>query len=57
MAIEQRELEPEMVPIAARCYRGCGTRAVLTDGFSAFCAKCALAMLEAEVVRRSKLAA
>ena len=57
MAIEQSELEPEMVPIAARCYRGCGTRAVLTDGFSAFCAKCALTMLEAEVVRRSKLAA
>jgi len=57
MAIEQSELEVEMVPIADRCYRGCGTRAVLVDRFSAFCAKCALAMLEAEVVRRSTLAA
>ena len=57
MTIEPSELEPEMVPIVNRCYRGCGTRAVLVDGFSAFCAKCALIMLEAEVVRRSKLAA
>jgi len=57
MTIEPSELEPEMVRIVNRCYRGCGTRAVLVDGFSAFCAKCALVMLEAEVVRRSKLAA
>ena len=57
MTIKESELEVEMVPIADRCYRGCGTRAVLVDGFSAFCAKCALAMLNAEAVRLSTLAA
>jgi len=40
MNIEQGELEREMVPIVARCFRGCGTRAVLSDGFSNFCACC-----------------
>jgi len=57
MAIEQTELDREMVPIADRCYRGCGTRAVLVAGFSAFCANCALTMLKAEAVPRLGLAA
>ena len=57
MTIEQSELEREMVPIAERCFRGCGTRAVLVEGFSAFCAKCSLALLKAEVIRASTLAA
>lgn len=55
--MEQSELEREMVPIADRCFRGCGTRAVLVDGFSAFCAQCALTMLKAEAIRLSRLAA
>jgi hypothetical protein len=57
MTIEQTELDREMVPIPDRCFRGCGTRAVLVDGFSAFCAKCALAMLKAEALRLGRLAA
>ena len=57
MAIEQSELEREMVPIADRCFRGCGTRAVISDGFSAYCAKCSLALLKAKVVPASRLAA
>ena len=52
MAIDQSELEREMVPIVDRCFRGCGTRAVLSDGISNFCAKCALAILKAEPARR-----
>jgi len=47
MMIEQTELEREMVPIVDRCFKGCGTRAVLSDGFSNFCAKCALGILRA----------
>ena len=57
MTIEQSELEREMVPIAERCFRGCGTRAVLVEGFSAFCAKCSLALLKAQVIQASTLAA
>jgi len=57
MAIEQRELDREMVPIVDRCFRGCGTRAVLSDGFSNFCAKCALAVLKAEAARLPAIAA
>ena len=51
MTIEQIELEREMVPIVDRCYRGCGTRAVVSDGFSSFCARCALTILKAEAIR------
>jgi hypothetical protein len=51
MTIEQIELEREMVPIVDRCYRGCGTRAVVSDGFSSFCAKCALTILQAAAIR------
>lgn len=51
MTIEQIELEREMVPIVDRCYRGCGTRAVFSDGFSNFCARCALTILKAEAIR------
>ena len=51
MTVEQIELEREMVPIVVRCYRGCGTRAVVSDGFSSFCAKCALMILKAEAIR------
>jgi hypothetical protein len=51
MTIEQAELEREMVPIVDRCFRGCGTRAVWSDGFSNFCAKCALAILTAQALR------
>jgi hypothetical protein len=57
MMIEQTELEREMVPIVDRCFRGCGTRAVFSDGFSNFCAKCALAILRADVKRLPRLAA
>jgi hypothetical protein len=57
MMIQQTELDREMVPIADRCYRGCGTRAVVSDGFSAFCAKCALEVVKAEAVRLRTLAA
>jgi hypothetical protein len=57
MSFEQRDLEAEMVPIAARCFRGCGTRAVISDGFSNFCAKCALTILKAERLRVPALAA
>jgi len=56
MMIEQTEREREMVPIVDRCFKGCGTRAVLSDGFSNFCAKCALAILEAEARRLPRLA-
>jgi hypothetical protein len=51
MTIEPAELEREMVPIVDRCYRGCGTRAVVSDGFSSFCAKCALTMFKTEAIR------
>ena len=57
MNIEQGELKREMVPIVDRCFRGCGTRAVLSDGFSNFCAKCALTVLKAEAKRLPALAA
>ena len=57
MTTDQSELEGEMVPIAYRCFRGCGTRAVLSDGISSFCAKCALSMLKAEATRLPRLAA
>jgi hypothetical protein len=57
MNIEQGELEREMVPIVARCFRGCGTRAVLSDGFSNFCAKCALGILKEGAARLPALAA
>jgi hypothetical protein len=57
MNIEQTELDRETVPIPDRCFRGCGTRAVLVDGFSAFCANCALAILKAEAQRSGRLAA
>ncbi len=57
MTIEQSELEREMVPIAERCFRGCGTRAVLVEGFSAYCAKCSLALLQAKVIQAPRLAA
>jgi hypothetical protein len=57
MMIEQTELEREMVPIVDRCFKGCGTRAVLSDGFSNFCAKCALAILSVEARRLPGLAA
>jgi hypothetical protein len=57
MTADQTELEPEMVPIAYRCFRGCGTRAVLSDGISNFCAKCALSILKAEATRLPRLAA
>jgi hypothetical protein len=57
MTVEQTELDGEMVPIAARCFRGCGTRAVIVDGLSAFCAGCALTMLKAEALRLPGLAA
>jgi len=57
MTMEQTELDREMVPIADRCFRGCGNRAVFVDGFSAFCASCALAMLKAGAMRVSRLAA
>jgi hypothetical protein len=57
MTIEQSELEREMVPIADRCFRGCGTRAVLSDGISNFCAKCALSILKSEATRLPRLAA
>jgi hypothetical protein len=54
---EQNEFERQMVPIADRCFRGCGTRAVLVEDFSAFCAKCALAVLQTEAKQRPSLAA
>ena len=54
--MEQTELDREMVPIADRCFRGCGTRAVFVDGFSAFCASCALAMLKARPAPSGELA-
>ena len=57
MMIERTEQEREMVPIVDRCFKGCGTRAVLSDGFSRFCAKCALAILKAEATRLPRLAA
>jgi hypothetical protein len=57
MMIEQTELEREMVPIVDRCFRGCGTRAVFSDGFSNFCAKCALAILSADAKPLPRLAA
>jgi hypothetical protein len=57
MIADQNELEPEMVPIAYRCFRGCGTRAVLSDGISNFCAKCALSILKAKPTRLPRLAA
>ena len=57
MTIEQSELEREMVPIAERCFRGCGTRAVISDGFSAYCAKCSLVLLKAKVIPAPSLAA
>jgi len=57
MMIERTEQEREMVPIVDRCFKGCGTRAVLSDGFSNFCAKCALAVLKAEATRPPALAA
>ena len=57
MNAEQRELERVMVPIADRCFRGCGTRAVFSDGLSNFCAKCALTILTAAEDRLSGLAA
>jgi hypothetical protein len=57
MIIEQTELERDMVPIADRCYRGCGARAIVVEGCSAFCGRCFLAMLKAEIIRRSTVAA
>jgi hypothetical protein len=57
MIIEQTELERDMVPIADRCYRGCGARAIVVEGCSAFCATCFLTILKAEIIRRSTLAA
>jgi hypothetical protein len=57
MTVEQSDLELEMVPIVNRCYRGCGTRAVVSDGVSNFCAKCALTILKAAALRVSGLAA
>jgi len=51
MTVEQSELEREMVPIVDRCFRGCGTRAVLSHGISKFCAECALTILKAEARR------
>ena len=56
MNTEQSDLERETVPIVDRCFRGCGTRAVFSDGCSNFCAKCALAILTAEAKRLSGLA-
>ncbi|HKC90645.1 MAG TPA: hypothetical protein VKE23_04890 [Candidatus Limnocylindria bacterium] len=57
MTAEQNDLEREIVPIVDRCFRGCGTRAVLSDGMSRFCAKCALEILKAEAMRLPGLAA
>jgi hypothetical protein len=57
MTIEQSDTEAEMVPIVDRCYKGCGTRAVISDGLSNFCAKCALAILTAKALRMPGLAA
>ena len=57
MTADQDELEREMVPIADRCFRGCGARAVLSNGFSRFCAKCALSILKAKATRLPRLAA
>ena len=57
MTVEQLELERETVPIVDRCYRGCGTRAVVSDGFSSFCAKCALAVLKAQLIHMPERAA
>jgi len=57
MTTDESDLEREMVPIADRCFRGCGTRAVLSDGLANFCAKCALAILKAESFRVPRLAA
>ena len=57
MTTEQADIEREVVPIADRCYRGCGTRAVIVDGVSAFCAKCFLARLEAKLIQLPRLAA
>jgi hypothetical protein len=57
MTTDERDLEPEMVPIVDRCFRGCGTRAVISDGPSNFCAKCALAFLRAQALLSSRLAA
>jgi len=57
MKTDESDLEREMVPIADRCFRGCGTRAVLSDGLANFCAKCALAILKEESFRFPRLAA
>ena len=57
MELEQNEIERQMVPIADRCFRGCGTRAVVVEGFSAFCAKCALTLLTTAAKQLSSLAA
>ena len=57
MMIERTEQEREMVPIVDRCFKGCGTRAVLSDGISKFCAECALTILKAEARRLPGLAA
>ena len=57
MTIEESKLERESVPIVDRCFRGCGTRAVFSDGVSNFCAKCALAVLKAAARRLPALAA
>jgi hypothetical protein len=57
MTTDERDLEPEMVPIVDRCFRGCGTRAVISDGSSNFCAKCALALLRAQALLSPRLAA
>jgi hypothetical protein len=57
MTSDQDDLEREMVPIVDRCFRGCGTRAVFSDGHSNFCAKCALAILKAQSVPSTVLAA
>jgi hypothetical protein len=57
MTIDQTELDRENVPIPERCFRGCGTRAVIADGLSAFCANCALAMLKSEDLQLARLAA
>jgi hypothetical protein len=57
MTTEQTEMEREAVPIPDRCYRGCGTRAVIVEDGSAFCAKCFVARVEAGLIRLPRLAA
>jgi hypothetical protein len=57
MTTDERDLEGEMVPIVDRCFRGCGTRAVTSDGLSNFCAKCALGILKEQAFRSAGLAA